>query len=362
MNLPISVDQKQLMDVLLNMSTVRPVFIWGPPGIGKSAIVEQFASDVGLECVSLLGSQLAPEDIIGVPQIVEGRSVFCPPRMIAREEALLPVSGRIERLLPGGAEGLLLPDPGAADRGVPAAGGVHRRGGGEPLPGQRHHKAHVLRPAEPDVPCGAAGGQPPLAGVGRRPWDPPLGLRLHLRPAGPAVEPALQDGGALLHAPQLAHAQRRPEQLRRGRLRAGGRHPGQRLSHRRPRHPICRLCAPGTQPVFPQEDLERGAALAGQAGGAGCAVFPGPELPGAAAEGAAPEPRQAQRRRPRPWPCGPRSCWWSWRTSARRWSRWPSRRRMERRCPAGSLWRRRGTSPLWPGGGTAHEPAQKRPC
>ena len=86
MNLPVQVDQKQLMDVLLNVATVRPVFIWGAPGIGKSAIVRQFAADVGLECVSLLGSQLAPEDIIGVPQIVEGRSVFCPPRSIAREE------------------------------------------------------------------------------------------------------------------------------------------------------------------------------------------------------------------------------------------------------------------------------------
>ena len=86
MNLAISVDQKQLMNVLLNVGTVRPVFIWGAPGIGKSAIVEQFAADVGLECVSLLGSQLAPEDIIGVPQIVDGRSVFCPPRMIARDE------------------------------------------------------------------------------------------------------------------------------------------------------------------------------------------------------------------------------------------------------------------------------------
>ena len=86
MNLAISVDQKQLMNVLLNVGTVRPVFIWGAPGIGKSAIVEQFANDVGLECVSLLGSQLAPEDIIGVPQIVDGRSVFCPPRMIARGE------------------------------------------------------------------------------------------------------------------------------------------------------------------------------------------------------------------------------------------------------------------------------------
>lgn len=64
MNLPVQVDQNQLMDVLLNVATVRPVFIWGAPGIGKSAIVQQFAADVGLECVSLLGSQLAPEDII----------------------------------------------------------------------------------------------------------------------------------------------------------------------------------------------------------------------------------------------------------------------------------------------------------
>ena len=65
---------------------MRPVFIWGPPGIGKSSLVEKFADEVGLPCVSLLGSQLAPEDLIGVPQIIEGKSHFCPPRMIAREE------------------------------------------------------------------------------------------------------------------------------------------------------------------------------------------------------------------------------------------------------------------------------------
>ena len=34
--------------------------------------MEAFAAEVGMECVSLLGSQLAPEDIIGVPQIVDG--------------------------------------------------------------------------------------------------------------------------------------------------------------------------------------------------------------------------------------------------------------------------------------------------
>jgi len=86
MNIAITVNQKELLDVLLNVAVVRPVFIWDAPGIGKSSIVESFADSLGLPCVSLLGSQLAPEDIIGVPQITGGKSVFCPPRMIARDE------------------------------------------------------------------------------------------------------------------------------------------------------------------------------------------------------------------------------------------------------------------------------------
>lgn len=86
MNLPISVTQSDLLEILLNVATVRPVFIWGAPGIGKSALVEKFADDVGLPCVSLLGSQLAPEDIIGIPQIKGETSEFLPPKMIARKE------------------------------------------------------------------------------------------------------------------------------------------------------------------------------------------------------------------------------------------------------------------------------------
>lgn len=86
MDLTVTVNQKQLLDVLLNVGLIRPVFIWGAPGIGKSAIVQGFADSLGLECVSLLGSQLAPEDIIGVPQIQDGFSRFCPPRTIARSE------------------------------------------------------------------------------------------------------------------------------------------------------------------------------------------------------------------------------------------------------------------------------------
>ncbi|MDO7906316.1 hypothetical protein Q5741_07780 [Paenibacillus sp. JX-17] len=84
MNLTYSVTQKQLLDLLLNVAVVRPVFVWGAPGIGKSSLIQQFAERVGLPCVSLLGSQLAPEDLVGVPQIIDGKSRFCPPSMIAK--------------------------------------------------------------------------------------------------------------------------------------------------------------------------------------------------------------------------------------------------------------------------------------
>lgn len=86
MRLTSSITPKELNELLLNTALTRPVFIWGPPGIGKSSLVENFADEVGLPCVSLLGSQLAPEDLIGVPQIVDGKSRFCPPELIAKNE------------------------------------------------------------------------------------------------------------------------------------------------------------------------------------------------------------------------------------------------------------------------------------
>lgn len=86
MNLTMNVTQTELSDVLLNVAPNVPVFIWGAPGIGKSALVEKFAKDVGMPCVSLLGSQLAPEDIIGIPRINGETSEFLPPKMIARKE------------------------------------------------------------------------------------------------------------------------------------------------------------------------------------------------------------------------------------------------------------------------------------
>lgn len=94
MNLPYTVTSTELLDLLLNVAPTRPVFIWGAPGIGKSALVEEFASEVGLPCVPLLGSQLAPEDIIGIPQIRGETSEFLPPKMIARKEPYNPCSDK----------------------------------------------------------------------------------------------------------------------------------------------------------------------------------------------------------------------------------------------------------------------------
>ncbi|MGY0235765.1 ATP-binding protein [Longispora urticae] len=86
MHSAITVTPGQLPDVLLHAAVVRPVFVWGAPGIGKSSLVRDFAASLGLDCVTLVGTQLAPEDLIGVPQLVDGRSRFAPPESIARDE------------------------------------------------------------------------------------------------------------------------------------------------------------------------------------------------------------------------------------------------------------------------------------
>ncbi len=44
-----------------------PVFVWGSPGIGKSSIIKQIATDKGLEFVDLRLSLLDPTDLKGIP-------------------------------------------------------------------------------------------------------------------------------------------------------------------------------------------------------------------------------------------------------------------------------------------------------
>jgi hypothetical protein len=63
------------------------VMIWGPPGIGKSSIVAQCASEHGLELVDLRLSQLAPTDLRGLPVPGDGVSHWYPPEFLPRSGA-----------------------------------------------------------------------------------------------------------------------------------------------------------------------------------------------------------------------------------------------------------------------------------
>ena len=76
-------EAKKLIKV---MASKESILLLSPPGVGKSDTVVQAANEAGLPCKSLLGTQIAPEDVSGIPRIVGERSVFCPPRILLPEK------------------------------------------------------------------------------------------------------------------------------------------------------------------------------------------------------------------------------------------------------------------------------------
>jgi MoxR-like ATPase len=76
----------QAKALLKCLAADESLLLQSAPGVGKTAIVAQAGSEAGLACRSLLGTQIAPEDVSGIPRIVGERSVFCPPRMLLPED------------------------------------------------------------------------------------------------------------------------------------------------------------------------------------------------------------------------------------------------------------------------------------
>jgi MoxR-like ATPase len=77
---------KQAKALIRSLAARQSLLLLSPPGVGKSDIVAQAAKEAKLPCRSLLGTQIAPEDVSGVPRIVGERSVFCPPRILLPEK------------------------------------------------------------------------------------------------------------------------------------------------------------------------------------------------------------------------------------------------------------------------------------
>ncbi len=73
------------------IETRQPVFLWGPPGVGKSQVVAQTAAQLGLPLTDIRAILLDPVDLRGLPRISEGgRSEWCVPSFLPTEgEGLL---------------------------------------------------------------------------------------------------------------------------------------------------------------------------------------------------------------------------------------------------------------------------------
>ncbi len=76
---------RQAKQLIQCMAQEQSFLLLSPPGVGKSEMVYQAAAEANLPCRSLLGTQIAPEDVSGIPRIVGERSVFCPPRVLLPE-------------------------------------------------------------------------------------------------------------------------------------------------------------------------------------------------------------------------------------------------------------------------------------
>ena len=76
---------QQAKSLVTALAREQSLLLLSAPGVGKSDVIRQAAQDAGLPCRSLLGTQIAPEDVSGIPRIVGQRSVFCPPRVLLPE-------------------------------------------------------------------------------------------------------------------------------------------------------------------------------------------------------------------------------------------------------------------------------------
>jgi hypothetical protein len=66
------------------LPTRRPVFVWGPPGVGKSSLVRQAAAALGLSLVDVRATLLDPVDLRGLPRLDGDAAVWCSPAFLPR--------------------------------------------------------------------------------------------------------------------------------------------------------------------------------------------------------------------------------------------------------------------------------------
>ena len=74
--------------ILQAFKTKRPIFLWGPPGIGKSEVVAEITQELGGHMIDLRMAQMEPTDIRGIPFFNKelGKMDWAPPVDLPDEE------------------------------------------------------------------------------------------------------------------------------------------------------------------------------------------------------------------------------------------------------------------------------------
>ena len=62
-----------------------PVFLWGPPGVGKSSVVRQVVEEQKWELRDVRASLLDPTDLRGIPYVNEGTAHWAPPSFLPND-------------------------------------------------------------------------------------------------------------------------------------------------------------------------------------------------------------------------------------------------------------------------------------
>ena len=75
----------------------RAVLLEGPTGIGKSELVQQVALRLGIGIVTLDLSLLEPPDLVGIPVVSGGRTVYAAPSALPMDGSGLLVLEELNR-------------------------------------------------------------------------------------------------------------------------------------------------------------------------------------------------------------------------------------------------------------------------
>jgi ATPase family associated with various cellular activities (AAA) len=84
------------MALMHSLSRKRPLFVWGPPGIGKSDIVAQVARDLNRPLIDIRLPLMEPTDMRGIPYLAEVK-VYDAAGNLMRDETDVPLTEKVFR-------------------------------------------------------------------------------------------------------------------------------------------------------------------------------------------------------------------------------------------------------------------------